>query len=79
MKILGECFGIQLIKRGIGDSHVCINIMVEDDEIWHNEMTLSSYWLDEMIEVLQQTKDYCEKNCIKDEHGYYFKNKGDIR
>ncbi len=52
----GSCMGVRLAPRGTGDQHICFEILVEDDEVWHTKMSASSAWLDEMIEVLTNAR-----------------------
>lgn len=80
MKILGEQFGIELYPRDINDNdnHVCIKILSEDDEYWHEtDATCSSAWIDDLINQLKAAKSYMEANCDKDKDGcgYQFKRK----
>ena len=56
----GKCKGIGLRKRGIDDPHIEVVLLVEDDEIWHETGSFSSYWVDELIEKLQEAKKYIE-------------------
>ena len=43
----GDCMGVRLVQRGPDDKHICFQLLVEDS---------SSYWLDELIEVLQNAR-----------------------
>ena len=69
----GRCKGVELIKRGINDNHICINILTEDDGNWFvskSEIGFSSSWIDELIEQLQTLKNILRhKNqiCMKDD------------
>ena len=56
----GECRGIALRKRGANDPHIEIVLLVEDDETWYDTGSFSSYWIDELIEKLQEAKKYIE-------------------
>lgn len=74
---LGKCHGVILRKRGRNDSHVCFQLIVEDDEQWFMSKSgiSSSYWLDDCISVLQAAKEWIEKNCKPDgNHGWKFKD-----
>jgi hypothetical protein len=70
----GACKGVRLERRGKKDSHICVRLLTEDDEMWYPaETSFSSYWLDELIKKLQEAKTYMENNCEKDEvWGYKF-------
>jgi len=65
-KILGDCMGVKLSARRDGDPHLCFTIMVENDGEWFERMGASSAWLDELIDVLQQARDYCAKHHAPD-------------
>lgn len=71
-RILGEQFGIEFRKRGISDSHVCLFLLTEDDEFWHQVGNgFSSHWLDDLIQQLTLAKQFMEKNCVKNVNGGY--------
>ncbi len=68
MKILGEQFGVEFIDRG--DGHIMIQLLSEDDEHWHNIGTsFSSFWIYDLIEVLDNAKTYLETK-PKDPSGF---------
>jgi len=75
----GECKGVRLEKRGENDNHIIVKILTEDDESWFESDKFSSYWIDEMIEKLQEAKKYIESQepDIYDnrQYGYRFSNK----
>lgn len=73
MRILGDCIGVRAEERGKGDRHAVISVMVEDDDNWHDAMSVSSYWLDEFIDVLQQMRRKLKAKCVKSKWGYEFK------
>jgi hypothetical protein len=68
---LGECMGIRLVPRGEKDNHVMLVLMVEDDGNWHEEDSFSSYWLPELMEMLQTAQEYMSLHCkpITDDQG----------
>ena len=73
---LGECFGVGLKKRNIGenDAHVSFTILVEDDGYWfpHRDFA-SSYWLPDLVEAINAAQAWVEKHCKKDgQYGYKF-------
>lgn len=53
-EIKGKCFGVRLEERK--DYEPLIIIMCEDDENWFDELSFSSYWLDELIKILKIIK-----------------------
>lgn len=75
LDIQGECLGVDFSKRGDNDEHTMINIYVEDDEMWHKNISLSSYWIDDFIEVLTETKRKLENDFKKDEDGFGYEYK----
>lgn len=73
ISIEGECVGVDFIPRGKKDNHVCLDIYIEDDETWFKKMTLSSYWIDDFIKVLQQTKEKLQSDFDKDPSGFGYR------
>lgn len=57
----GACVGVDLVPRGSADRHILVKILIEDDENWIEKLSISSYWLDEMIDQLITARDYCHK------------------
>jgi hypothetical protein len=69
-RILGQQFGIEFRKRGLDDSHVCLFLLTEDDEYWHQVGNgFSSFWLDDLINQLTAAKKYMRDNCEPDKGG----------
>jgi hypothetical protein len=57
----GDCKGVRLKNRSENDNHICVEILTEDDENWFvSETSFSSYWIDELIEQLQNAKSFIE-------------------
>jgi len=77
MKFKGQCVGVSLDKRGIEDDHILISLLIEDDEEWFKKLSISSSWLDEMIDVLNQAKEFVktqEPDIIDNvQYGFKFK------
>lgn len=61
MKILGNCFGVEIRARGPGDDHAVLAFLVEDDGTWHEQMSISSFWFEEVFSVLSQVRDMLQK------------------
>jgi hypothetical protein len=57
---LGRCMGVRLKARGAGDPHITFTLLVEDDGTWHEKNTISSFWIEELIGVLQQALVFCK-------------------
>ncbi|KKN26951.1 hypothetical protein LCGC14_0869470 [marine sediment metagenome] len=56
MKILGECLGIELVKRSDDDEHICIQLLIEDDGNWFNlGNSFSSFWIEDLVDVIKGT------------------------
>lgn len=56
-EIHGGQFGVRFIERGNNDDHVCIQILCEDDEYWHEHgSAFSSFHLDDLIKTLEAAK-----------------------
>ena len=49
----GDCMGVRLVQRGPDDKHICFQLLVEGRG---SGSYSSSYWLDELIEVLQNAR-----------------------
>lgn len=76
MKILGGQFGVEIVPRGRDDDHACIQILSEDDDNWFESgSSFSSFWLDDLIKVLQSAKTELQTNYEKEEFGYKFKKR----
>jgi len=75
---LGECCGVALVPRGEKDNHILFVILGEDDEQWflqsydgkYNCHGTSSYWMDDLLEQLNQAKAWLKRNAEKDPSGY---------
>ena len=72
---LGKCHGVILTHRGKDDPHVCAQIITEDDETWFiSDTDFSSFWLPELISVLQEARNWMATNCDPDgTHGWKFR------
>lgn len=53
----GACMGVSLRRRGPEDPHVVVVLEIEDDDVWHEKLEVSSHWLDELIEQLRRARD----------------------
>jgi len=49
-------------NRKDGDMHIAVEIDCEDDDNWFNKSSFSSFWIDELIQLLQTAKNYMENN-----------------
>ena len=59
--IMGEMMAIQLVKRGKNDNHICLLLWMEDDEWWSEVSHIgSSFWIDDLLEVVTKTKNELE-------------------
>lgn len=69
-------FGIDFVRRGANDNHVCIKLFAEDDGHYWETNNFSSFWIDTLIHNLQRAKTELnnKKRFQKDgEWGYKFK------
>jgi len=70
--ILGESHGARLAQRGVNDLHICIHLLVEDDGKWYEECAdFSSYWLQDIIELMNQVKTELNSNPGIERDGEY--------
>ncbi len=77
MEIKGGQLGVILHPRSNEDNHVCVQIISEDDGNWSkNGQYFSSFWIDDLIFVLEEAKEKMKRKCKKgkDGFGYEFKN-----
>jgi len=73
----GACIGVRLRPRA-DDKHYEVVLEVEDDENWFEKMSVSSYWLDEMIDRL--ARDFlrrCEPDAAADGQQYGWRARGE--
>jgi hypothetical protein len=70
----GNCKGVRLVPRGEKDSHICIQILTEDDDTWFpSPDAFSSYWIDDLIQQLKEARNYMKTYYKKDgAYGYKF-------
>ena len=54
--IVGEIFMFRLTNRGLNDHHQIVSIYMDDDETWHLRESFSAHWLDDLLEVINKTK-----------------------
>lgn len=64
----GSCHGVRLFTRGPNDPHVMFQIITEDDGYWFESRSgqSSSFWLPEVISLLNHSKRWMENNCSGD-------------
>lgn len=68
---LGECVGVRLVTRGPIDNHICFEILVEDDGMWGKSSSFaSSYWIPELMEVMQEVYSYLQNEQVRDQTGF---------
>lgn len=54
--IKGEVFSIEKEEEE-GGQHSTLHLYVDDDDVWHHVITFSSYWLDDLINILNKLKE----------------------
>lgn len=66
---IGHQFAVGLRPRARQDRHVCFTILSEDDGTWFlsSGEGSSSYWLPELLQVLEEAREWCISNCDLDE------------
>lgn len=63
----GDCHAVRLATRDKNDQHVMFQIMTEDDGHWfYSNICPSSYWLPEIIKLLQKAEKWMKANCKPD-------------
>ena len=71
---VNEQFGVKISKRQ--DNFAMLTVLVKDDGFWHepSDSTFSSYWLDDLRDVLWAVKGYLNTNLfVKTQWGYKYK------
>ena len=64
---LGSCCGVALVKRGKNDNHICFIHLTEDDDNWFPRGNpMSSFWLEDEMNVLNAVKEWLSKNADPD-------------
>lgn len=54
-KILGELFGIEIMGVDKGKDPI-LKLLLEDDGNWHEKCAFSSFWLNDLLDVIEATK-----------------------
>jgi hypothetical protein len=71
---LGKCHGVILTHRGKSDPHVCVQIITEDDDNWFiSDNSFSSFWLPDLMSILEEAFDWIDKNCDDGDCGWKFR------
>ena len=73
---LGDCCGVRLVQRGktddTYDTHVCFEVLGEDDGHWFIKHDYSSsYWLPDLMRALRAAEKWMKANCKPDIHNGY--------
>lgn len=69
--IKNDLFGVKFEQRGPDDKHIMARLLIEDDTNWHEtDVSFSSFWIDDLIAVLQRAKAKLEQSANKEESGY---------
>lgn len=64
---LGHCCGVALVNRSANDNHIAYLHLVEDDGNWSvRRGTVSSYWLEDEMNVLKAVQEWIQKNAEPD-------------
>jgi hypothetical protein len=65
-----HAFGVRFTARGENDPHLLVTVLLEDDEHWHEKMTFSSFWLNDLISVLEAARARLERAADKNPQGW---------
>lgn len=80
MEVKGSQFAVELVPRGPKDNHICLQLKGEDDENWFNiGNSFSSFWLNDLIRVLQNAQTMLDDQCVKDPKGWGYDFKEKVR
>ena len=72
--IKGDCVGIALFQRGKNDSHICWQLLVEDDGSWYvSEYGHSSFYIPDLEGVISKMQDWLKKNAVFEKYGWELK------
>lgn len=60
----GHQFAVRLVHRGPKDSHVCFELLTEDDDNWFpvRGCGASSFWMPDMQRVLRAAQKWLKQN-----------------
>lgn len=76
MVFKGGCVGIKLTARADNDQHILFSFMTEDDGYWFDTLEgsgWSSYWWEDLKDVMLKVENALSKHAKKTEWGYEFK------
>lgn len=69
MEFHGKCVGVKLEPRERNDNHIVLRLLIEDDETWNEtNFSVSSYWIDDTIEVLERVRKHLVEKQLPDKH-----------
>ena len=70
--ICGRISGVAIIDNPNMASSLLLVQLTEDDETWHRSSgSYSSFWLPDLIEVMQETEKWLNENAVKGDWGWY--------
>lgn len=72
----GKFFGIDFSKRDDSDDHAMVDIYSRGTKLWFKDDSFSSYWIDDLVDVLNQAKIILEKDLKKEDDDYGYRYKG---
>lgn len=70
VEIEGTQVKVTLQQRDENDKHMTFSIHVEDDEAWFEKITLSTLWLDDLIDILKDARTELKRHYKKGDFGY---------
>lgn len=71
MEFKGKLKGVRLQRRAPNDKHLCVQLLTEDDGVWHDSgQAFSAFWMDDLIEQLKQARNYLTQHSREVLYGY---------
>ena len=69
--VQGECYGVCIHHSAKASPHLCLTLLVEDDEQWYEieKPRFDSYWADDLYTVIGQAYDWLVKNATQVKDG----------
>lgn len=59
LDITRSCFGIKFVSGGSPEG--CFELYLENDELWHYQLTANNFWLPDLIATARAAQDKLRK------------------
>lgn len=55
LDVAGQLFGFKFVQ---GCSNGCVELYIEDDEVYHYQFTFDKFWLKDLVYAASKARDY---------------------